>query len=137
MGSFSLAHWIIVALVVLVLFGRGKISETMGDFGKGMKSFRQGLSEDDAPRPPPADPAAITASKFATSASGFSRFANIAAVNPAAPAPTTAITGLEVTHWRPRSLRLFRNFRNTETRSCTESVFRNRRVPSLSSVPPC
>ena len=47
MGSFSLAHWIIVALVVLVLFGRGKISETMGDFGKGMKSFRQGLSEDD------------------------------------------------------------------------------------------
>ncbi|MGV3554754.1 MAG: twin-arginine translocase TatA/TatE family subunit [Croceibacterium sp.] len=66
MGSFSLAHWIIVALVVLVLFGRGKISETMGDFGKGMKSFRQGLSEDDAPRPPAADPAAITAPPSAT-----------------------------------------------------------------------
>jgi sec-independent protein translocase protein TatA len=59
MGSFSLAHWVIVALVVLVLFGRGKISETMGDFGKGVKSFRKGLSEDDAPRPPAADPAAI------------------------------------------------------------------------------
>ena len=37
MGSFSAFHWIIVALVVLVLFGRGKIAETMGDFGKGMK----------------------------------------------------------------------------------------------------
>ena len=57
MGSFSLAHWIIVALVVLVLFGRGKISETMGDFGKGVKSFRKGLADDDAPRPA-ADPAA-------------------------------------------------------------------------------
>ena len=58
MGSFSLAHWIIVALVVLVLFGRGKISETMGDFGKGVKSFRKGLADDDAPRPA-ADPAAL------------------------------------------------------------------------------
>jgi sec-independent protein translocase protein TatA len=47
MGSISFAHWIIVALVVLVLFGRGKISETMGDFGKGISSFRKGLSEDD------------------------------------------------------------------------------------------
>lgn len=48
MGGFSMIHWIIVALVVLVLFGRGKISETMGDFGKGIKSFRKGLSEDEA-----------------------------------------------------------------------------------------
>lgn len=59
MGSFSLAHWIVVALVVLVLFGRGKISETMGDFGKGLKSFRKGLSDDDTPRPAAADPAAL------------------------------------------------------------------------------
>ena len=41
MGSFSMMHWVIVALVVLVLFGRGKISETMGDFGKGIRSFRK------------------------------------------------------------------------------------------------
>jgi len=47
MGSFSMMHWVIVALVVLVLFGRGKISETMGDFGKGIRSFRKGLSDDD------------------------------------------------------------------------------------------
>ncbi len=56
MGSFSLMHWIIVALVVLVLFGRGRISEVMGDFGKGIKSFKQGMAdENDRPvSPPPA-----------------------------------------------------------------------------------
>jgi len=53
MGGFSAWHWIIVALVVLVLFGRGKISETMGDFGKGIKSFRKGLAEPDEPAAPP------------------------------------------------------------------------------------
>jgi len=54
MGSFSLWHWVIVALVVLILFGRGRISEVMGDFGKGISSFRKGLSESDkAPEEPP------------------------------------------------------------------------------------
>lgn len=47
---------LIIALVILVLFGRGRISEMMGDFGKGIKSFKQGLNED-AERP--ADPARI------------------------------------------------------------------------------
>ena len=42
---------LIIALIVLVLFGRGRISEMMGDFGKGVKSFRKGLNEDDEPRP--------------------------------------------------------------------------------------
>jgi sec-independent protein translocase protein TatA len=54
MGGFSAWHWIIVALVILVLFGRGKISETMGDFGRGIKSFRKGLAEEDKPSTPPA-----------------------------------------------------------------------------------
>ena len=45
MGFGSLWHWIIVLLVVLVLFGRGRISEIMGDFGKGIKSFKHGLNE--------------------------------------------------------------------------------------------
>lgn len=45
MGSFSLWHWIIVLVVVLLLFGRGRISDVMGDFGKGIKSFKAGLGE--------------------------------------------------------------------------------------------
>ena len=66
MGSFSFTHWIIVAIVVLVLFGRGRISETMGDFGKGMKAFRRGLSEDEQqPQLPPATTAAPTSATTA------------------------------------------------------------------------
>ncbi len=60
MGIGSMWHWIIVALVVLILFGRGKISETMGDFGKGIRSFRKGLGEEERPAPP-APPAALAA----------------------------------------------------------------------------
>lgn len=45
MGIGSLWHWIIVLLIVLVLFGRGRISEMMGDFGKGISSFKKGLNE--------------------------------------------------------------------------------------------
>lgn len=45
----------IIAVVILVLFGRGKISEMMGDFGKGISSFKKGMSEDvDAPAEKPA-----------------------------------------------------------------------------------
>jgi sec-independent protein translocase protein TatA len=45
----SIWHWIIVLAVGLLLFGgRGKISELMGDFAKGIKSFKKGLSEDDS-----------------------------------------------------------------------------------------
>jgi sec-independent protein translocase protein TatA len=46
MGGLSLPHLIILALVVLVLFGRGRISEMMGDFGKGIKSFKEGMNEE-------------------------------------------------------------------------------------------
>ena len=44
----SLGPWqlIIIALVILVLFGRGRISEMMGDFGKGIKSFKEGMNEE-------------------------------------------------------------------------------------------
>ena len=47
----SLGPWqlIIIALVILVLFGRGRISEMMGDFGKGIKSFKQGMNEEEQP----------------------------------------------------------------------------------------
>lgn len=45
----SLGPWqlVIIAILILVLFGRGKISEMMGDFGKGIKSFKQGMNEDE------------------------------------------------------------------------------------------
>ena len=47
MGSFSIWHWVIVGVVVLVLFGGGgKISQIMGDFGKGLKSFKKNVKED-------------------------------------------------------------------------------------------
>jgi sec-independent protein translocase protein TatA len=48
MGSFSIWHWIIVLLVVMVLFGgRGKISSLMGDFAQGIKAFKKGMAEDE------------------------------------------------------------------------------------------
>lgn len=37
---------LIVAIVVLILFGRGRISEMMGDFGKGISSFKKGMTEE-------------------------------------------------------------------------------------------
>ena len=58
MGAFSIWHWLIVLVVVLVLFGGGgKISRLMGDFGKGLKSFKKGMKEeetasDDKPEEP-------------------------------------------------------------------------------------
>ncbi|MDP9096996.1 MAG: twin-arginine translocase TatA/TatE family subunit [Pseudomonadota bacterium] len=47
MGSFSIWHWMIVLLVVLLLFGSGKVSNLMGDFAKGIKSFKKNMAEDD------------------------------------------------------------------------------------------
>ncbi len=48
MGSFSIWHWVIVLAVVLILFGgKGKIPSLMGDFAKGIKSFKSGLKEED------------------------------------------------------------------------------------------
>ena len=48
MGGMSIWHWIIVGAVLLLLFGgKGKVSDLMGDFAKGIKSFKKGMSEDD------------------------------------------------------------------------------------------
>ena len=53
MGSMSMMHWIIVGGILLLLFGgKGKISDIMGDFAKGVKSFKKGMADDDeAPAP--------------------------------------------------------------------------------------
>lgn len=47
MGSFSIWHWLIVLVIVLLLFGAGKIPKLMGDMAKGVKAFKKGLNEDD------------------------------------------------------------------------------------------
>ena len=47
MGSFSIWHWLIVLVIVLLVFGRGKIPELMGDMAKGIKSFKKGMADDD------------------------------------------------------------------------------------------
>ncbi|WP_119391839.1 twin-arginine translocase TatA/TatE family subunit [Taklimakanibacter lacteus] len=46
MGSLSIWHWLLVILVVVLLFGRGKISDLMGDVAKGIKSFKKGMADD-------------------------------------------------------------------------------------------
>ena len=56
MGSFSLWHWLVVIILVLLLFGRGRISDMMGDIGKGLKSFKQGMAEDEDKPSRPAEP---------------------------------------------------------------------------------
>lgn len=60
MGSFSVWHWLIVLAVVLLLFGgRGKISQLMGDFGKGLNAFKKGVGaapEEATPPPPTGQP---------------------------------------------------------------------------------
>ena len=47
MGSFSIWHWLIVGIIVLLLFGKGRFSDMMGDVAKGIKSFKKGMAEDD------------------------------------------------------------------------------------------
>ncbi len=67
----------IIAVVILVLFGRGKISEMMGDFGKGISSFKKGMSEDVSDTP-------------ASSARIEAPTADVAPTQPTAPAQPTA-----------------------------------------------
>jgi len=71
MGTFGPIHWIVVAVIVLLLFGgRGRLSGMMGDAAKGIKAFREGLKGDeDAHKDeeePPAKPLPKTAAKTAS-----------------------------------------------------------------------
>ena len=52
MGGFSIWHWLIVGILVLLLFGKGRFSDMMGDVAKGIKSFKKGMSEDETATPP-------------------------------------------------------------------------------------
>jgi sec-independent protein translocase protein TatA len=52
MGGLSIWHWLIVGIIVLLLFGKGRFSDMMGDVAKGLKSFKKGMAEDDDDLPP-------------------------------------------------------------------------------------
>ena len=47
MGGLSLWHWLVVGVIILLLFGKGRFSDMMGDVAKGIKSFKKGMSEED------------------------------------------------------------------------------------------
>jgi sec-independent protein translocase protein TatA len=49
MGGLSLWHWLVVGVVVMLLFGKGRFSDMMGDVAKGIKSFKKGMTEEDEP----------------------------------------------------------------------------------------
>jgi sec-independent protein translocase protein TatA len=78
MGGLSIWHWLIVLLVIMLLFGSGKVSNLMGDFAKGIKAFKKNMAEDDV----------------SMEASAERPAGSIAAPN--APAATTAATGAPV-----------------------------------------
>ncbi|MDP9057386.1 MAG: twin-arginine translocase TatA/TatE family subunit [Pseudomonadota bacterium] len=63
MFELSLPKLVLIALVVLVLFGRGKVADLMGEFGKGVKSFKQGMADETTSQPvtPPPSQIANTA----------------------------------------------------------------------------
>ncbi len=68
MGQIGPWQIIIVLVLVVLLFGRGKISELMGDVAKGIKSFRSGLSDDEQAAAEQADPKTINAQHSETTA---------------------------------------------------------------------
>jgi sec-independent protein translocase protein TatA len=49
MGFGSMGHWLLVLVVVLIIFGAGKLPRVMGDFAKGIKAFKAGMKEEDEP----------------------------------------------------------------------------------------
>lgn len=48
MGTFGPLHWIVVAIIAILLLGGGRFSNLMGDVAKGVKNFKKGMAEDDA-----------------------------------------------------------------------------------------
>lgn len=62
MGGFSLIHWLVLGLIVLLLFGGNRFSSMMSDVAKGLKGFKQGLADDPAPPVKPTQEVSRTAS---------------------------------------------------------------------------
>jgi sec-independent protein translocase protein TatA len=59
LGSFSLTHWIVVLLIVVILFGAGKLPRLMGDLASGIKVFKRTMNEGDTPEAPPSPPPTV------------------------------------------------------------------------------
>ena len=53
MMGFSIWHLLLLGVVVLLLFGGGRFSNMMGDVAKGIKEFKKGMTDEDAPTSPP------------------------------------------------------------------------------------
>lgn len=89
MGTMSIWHWLVVALVVVLLFGSGRISSVMGDVAKGIKAFRRGMQEEEKPQ----DQARVEAQPAAqpTTTAPAQQPTTAAPAQPASPAqPATA-----------------------------------------------
>ena len=84
MGSFSIWHWLLVAVVIILLFGAKKVPSAMGDLAKGIKAFKRGLNDDSDAAPAAAQAAAPTPS------------AATAYAPPPAPTAQGPVAGLQV-----------------------------------------
>ncbi|KAA0583686.1 twin-arginine translocase TatA/TatE family subunit [Azospirillum sp. B21] len=80
MGSFSIWHWLIVLVIVLLLFGAGKLPNVMGDIAKGVKAFKSGLKDEEGE---------TQAAPAQTAAQAPPAAINPAPVQPAAQQPVT------------------------------------------------
>jgi sec-independent protein translocase protein TatA len=89
MGGASIWHWLVVGVIVLLLFGRGKVSEMMGDVAKGIKAFKKGMAEDDTAATTTTPAATTTTTTVTTPAEPVRTLEHQA---PAAPAATTTTT---------------------------------------------
>jgi sec-independent protein translocase protein TatA len=67
MGGFSLLHWLVLGVILLLLFGGNRFSAMMGDVAKGLRGFKQGLADEPAESPRPIELAARTSLDQASS----------------------------------------------------------------------
>ena len=65
MGGMSLVHWLVVAVIVILLFGGSRFSNMMGDVAKGIKNFKKGMAEEDEKPTVVGEPTRIEAQKAA------------------------------------------------------------------------
>lgn len=68
MGSFSIWHWLIVLVIVLLLFGRDRIPKLAGDLAKGIKEFKSGMKDEEASKTVEDTPPTIEGSTTTTTA---------------------------------------------------------------------